>query len=184
MVPIGKGLGRSDNPWHGTGEAGFATARQLLADRRDHAPLLCVAVTGDSGPAAMSRPMLARLSGPLIVLVGVMVTLPSMLGAEYDVVQNIGQGWTIAIGAAGTIAVVLTLAWPDARWARRIVLGLAAFLVLYGGLVGLWSLTVATGRPVPTDDLPYLLGLPVIAGIGGIVTIVTTWRLRSQEPRP
>jgi hypothetical protein len=51
------------------------------------------------------------------------------------------------------------------------------FLVLYGVVVGLWSSLIATSRPVPTEDLPYLIGLPVISGIGGLILLATTRRV-------
>jgi hypothetical protein len=30
---------------------------------------------------------------------------------------------------------------------------------------------------VPTEDLPYLIGLPVISGIGGLILLATTRRV-------
>ena len=125
----------------------------------------------------MTRSLMARLAGPFIVLLGALATLPSMLGAEYDVRQNIGQGWTIAVIAIALVSGLLVVAWPTSRWARRLVFGLGLFLVLYGVVVGLWSSLIATSRPVPTEDLPYLIGLPVISGIGGLILLATTRRV-------
>jgi hypothetical protein len=50
--------------------------------------------------------------------------------------------------------------------------------------VGLWSYLIATSRPVPTEDLPYLIGLPVISGIGGLILLVTTRRVPAAPELP
>jgi len=132
----------------------------------------------------MTRSLMARLAGPFIVLLGALATLPSMLGAEFDVRQNIGQGWTIAMIAIALVSGLLVVAWPTNRWARRLVFGIGLFLVLYGAVVGLWSYLIATSRPVPTEDLPYLIGLPVISGIGGLILLVTTRRVPAAPELP
>lgn len=122
-----------------------------------------------------------RLIGPLIALGGAIVTLPSMLGAGFDVQMNIGLWWTPAVIVVAVVLALLLLTWqPGARWRRRGVIGLSAFLILYGIAIGLWGLRVADERDVPAADLPYLLGLPAISAVAGVITLFVMRRLRKQ----
>src|SRR3972149_4593516 len=92
------------------------------------------------------QPSLARaLLGPLVVLSGAVVA--------------------VLIGGA------LLARRRGVAWAQRVGLALALFLVLYGVGLSLWGiLWVAQNYSVPTADLLYLLGLPIISGVGGLIS--------------
>ena len=112
-----------------------------------------------------------RFIGPVVVIAGAIVTLPSMLGASEAVVLSIGRWWTVAVAVAG----VIMLAFPRRG---RIVGSIAAVLVLYAVVMTMWCYSVSNQHQIPAGDLPYLIGLPVITGIGAILTIVMLWRRR------
>lgn len=108
----------------------------------------------------------------MVVLAGAVVTLPSMLGASDATLLNVGGGWSIAIAVVAVlIGGALLARRRGVAWARWIGLALALFLVLYGVGLSLWGiLWVAQNYSVPTADLLYLLGLPIISGVGGLVS--------------
>ncbi|HEY4767755.1 MAG TPA: hypothetical protein VII26_02350 [Candidatus Limnocylindria bacterium] len=119
------------------------------------------------------QPSLARaLLGPMVVLAGAVVTLPSMLGASDATLLNVGGGWSIAIAVVAVlIGGALLARRRGVAWAQRVGLALALFLVLYGVGLSLWGiLWVAQNYSVPTADLLYLLGLPIISGVGGLIS--------------
>jgi hypothetical protein len=114
----------------------------------------------------------SRLIGPLIALAAAIVTLPSMLGAGYDVQLNIGRWWTPFVIVVSLLLGFLLVRWrPGAAWSRRGIIGLSVLLVLYGVLIGLWGLRLASERNVPAGDLPYLIGLPFASALAGLVNL-------------
>jgi len=119
-----------------------------------------------------------RLIGPGIVLAGAIVTLPSMLGMSAPVELSIGRWWTVVIAVAGAVMLMLLSGSPIGRWRRRTVGVVAGILVLYGIVMTLWGNSVTVSHEVPAGDLPYLIGLPIITGVGALVTLVTMFRLR------
>ena len=120
----------------------------------------------------MNSPM--RFLGPLIVLVGAMVTLPSMLSAGEAVKLSIGQWWwTLVVTIAAFLIAASLRSAPLTRWRSRTATTLSFVLVLYGIALGLYGVFVATNHELPSDDLLYLFGLPVISAVGGLVTLMT-----------
>jgi hypothetical protein len=110
----------------------------------------------------------------LIVLAGALVTLPSMLGISEAVKLSIGQWWwTLIITVAALLMAASLRSVPLTRWRRRVATTLAVILVFYGIVLGMYGVFVATDHDLPSGDLVYLFGLPLISGIGGLVTLVT-----------
>jgi uncharacterized membrane protein YczE len=114
-----------------------------------------------------------RVLGPFIVLAGALITLPSMLGMSEAVQLSIGRWWTLIIAVAALVMAALLRATPIVRWRRRTLIALSVTLILYGIVLGLWGVFVANQHHVPAGDLPYLLGLPLMSGVGGTVTLAT-----------
>jgi hypothetical protein len=54
---------------------------------------------------------------------------------------------------------------------------------LYAIVMTLWGYSVTVSHAVPAGDLPYLIGLPIITGVGAVVTLLMVLGLR-RFPTP
>ena len=123
-----------------------------------------------------------RLIGPMLATGAAIVTLPSMLGIGEDVQLNIGRWWTLFVVVVSLLLGVLLAKWrPGAGWVRRGIIGLSGLLILYGVAVGLWGLRLASEKPIPVGDLPYLVGLPFASAIAGLLSLAELRRLRTSS---